>query len=117
MIRIELATAETLARSGADLLGKTVRAVIAVREDGEIVGVGGVYVDGHRQVMFADLSDALRADKRALIRAVRMLQALAAKVRAPVHSIADPLIPGSRTLLEHIGFKPLAGDLYRLEVT
>lgn len=111
MIRIEYATAETWARSGADECHKSSRGIVAIHDDGQIAGVAGVFTDGHRLVLFANLTDTLRADKRAIIKAARLLKTIFKRCHAPVHSLADPDINGSRALLEHVGFKPLVGDM------
>lgn len=78
----------------------------------EVLAVAGMYPDGHRLCLFADLTDSLRKNKRALIKGYRAVLEMAAKKGAPVHAVADPEIEGSRALLEHMGFQNLTGDLY-----
>lgn len=90
------------------------RALVAVdSETEEALGLCAIYPDGHRLCLLADISDRLRKDKRALIRGYRAALAIAAKKNAPVHAVADPDIPGSATLLKHMGFEQLTGDLYQ----
>ena len=112
MITIHPANPESLARTRVGTPTRTMRALVATDDDNQVVGVVGMYADGYRMVLFADLSDTIRADKRALIRGYRAVLNLAAAKKAPVHAVADPEIPGSRTLLEHMGFRHLNGDLF-----
>lgn len=94
-------------------LVKTVRAVAAVRGD-QVLGIAGLYCDGLWTRMFSELTDELRRDKRALVRLARAVLELA-RPRAPVYAEADPRIPGSAKLLEHMDFRHERGDIYILE--
>lgn len=91
-------------------LMKTIRAVAAVRGE-EVLGVAGLYCDGTWTQMFSALTDELRRDRRGLVKISRAVMDLA-RPRAPVYAEADPEIEGSRKLLEHLGFKPVRGNLY-----
>lgn len=91
-------------------LVKTIRAVAAVRGE-EVLGVAGLYCDGTWTRMFSALTDDLRRDRRGLVKISRAVMELA-RPRAPVYADADPEIEGSRKLLEHLGFKPVRGNLY-----
>lgn len=114
MIQIHNATPELLARTRLPNPQRTIRGLVAIDSDtNEPVGLVAMYADGHRMVMLADLSDQIRQDKRTLVRGYRAILAMAAKHKAPVHAIADPDIPGSAALLEHMGFEHLNGDLYQ----
>lgn len=104
------ATAELLKRFYGEAPKRTQKAVVALAGE-RVVGVAGVYVDEERQVMFSDLTDELRRDKRTVIRGIRAVMQLAS-AKMPVHALADPQIEGSETLLEHMGFKPLEGRVY-----
>jgi hypothetical protein len=105
------ATRELLERFYGEAPARTQKAVVAI--DGErVVGVAGLYVDDERQVMFADLTDEVRHDKRTVIKGIREVMKLASH-RMPVHSLADPEIEGSDTLLLHMGFTPLEGRVYQ----
>lgn len=74
---------------------------IAVVLDGEVLGVGGIILGS--QMIFAQITDALRADRRSLVRAYRRVLGL---TRArPLYAHADPEIEGSERLLEHMGFE------------
>jgi len=112
MMRIVPATPELLERTRVGKPPMSMRALVGLDEHDNVVAVAGMYPAGHRMVLFADLTDQLRGNKRDLIRGIRALMELAAKRNAPVHALADPEIEGSRALLEHMGFKNLTGDLY-----
>ena len=88
---------------------KTVRAYAAVR-DGEVLGVGGVYREGVSQVLFSEFTDAIRKDKRSL---VRLLRSMATLMKGTVYSYADEAIAGSEVLLEHMGFERYEGRVYQ----
>lgn len=110
MTEIRPATAELLARFYGQAPTRTQRAVVAV--DGErVIGVAGVYPDGARMVMFSELTDELKRDKRAIVRGIRAVRRLA-PAGVPVHALADPDIAGSEVLLEHMGFTPVHGRVY-----
>lgn len=113
MITLHYATEQLFEEYGMAKPGKTVRAIIGVKDSEKVIGTVGVYADQHRAVLYADLTDELRKDKRAIVRGIRMMKTLLTRYRMPVHSLADPDIPGSRQLLEHIGFQNLTGDLYQ----
>lgn len=112
MITIVPATRELLAKTRVGTPNMTMRALVAIDEDGKPVAVAGMYADRHRLVLFSELSDQMRQNKRALIKGIRQLMAIAEQKKAPVHALADPEIPGSAALLKHMGFKHLTGDLY-----
>lgn len=113
MITILPATPELMARSPVGKPPWTVQAVVGVAEDGDVVGVAGVYPAQFRLVMFADMLPAMRADKRALVRGIRMLMGMVKPKRIPIQAVADPAIEGSATLLKHLGFEHRTGDVYQ----
>lgn len=109
MIEFVPATPQIIAKSGARSF-KTQRAIAAV--DGErILGVGGVYLDGARLVMFCEITDELRQDKRAMVKATRAMMALADR-GLPVYAQADADIPGSDRLLNHLGFESIRDGVW-----
>jgi hypothetical protein len=112
-MRTELvpATAEQLQAFRGQELERSVRAVAAVR-DGQVLGVAGIYPGQAGWVMFAELSDDVRRDKRLVIRGYRAVQDLARRRPMPVVAIADPEIPGSDILLEHMGFQRVAPEVF-----
>lgn len=88
---------------------KTARAFAAVRDDA-VIGIGGVYRGGVSLVLFSELTDAIRKDKRTLARLVRAVKSL---MKGTVYAHADEAIAGSEVLLEHMGFEPFQGRLYQ----
>lgn len=88
---------------------KTARAYAVVKDE-EVIGIGGVYRDGVSKVLFSELTDEIRRDKRTLIGLIRAVRSL---MRGRVFSFADPEIPGSEVLLEHMGFEPYEGRFYQ----
>lgn len=111
MTEIVTATAEILERFYGDAPARTVRAIAAVRDD-RVIGVAGVYADGSRLVMFSQLTDELRRDRRSIVRGIRRLTELARARRMPVHAVADAAIEGSERLLEHIGFQRVSPEVF-----
>jgi len=111
MTEIVPATPELLSSYYGSPPARSQRAV-AVVKDGSVIGVGGVYADGDRQVMFSDMTDELRRDKRALIMGMRAVMKLAARRALPVVAEADAEIEGSEKLLEHMGFEHIGQRIY-----
>ena len=106
------ATSELLQRFYGAAPTRSQRAVVAVKDE-KVIGVAGIYTDDERSVMFSDLTDELRKDKRAVIRGVREVMKLASKRQMPVYAWADPEIEGSDRLLVHMGFEHYRDGLYR----
>lgn len=93
---------------------RTSRAVTVLADDGEVMGIGGVYPDSTRWVMFSFITDRLRADKRALIQTIRTLKDLMGQLPdMPIIAEADPEICGSETLLKHLGFQNVFGRIWQ----
>lgn len=112
---IRAADAATLTRfPAADMDGKSARAIAAVRGD-EVLGVAGIYRAEAGFLAFASLSDELRADRRAIVRGVRALRALARRCRAPVYATCDERISKAADFLRHVGFVPEPSGLWRYE--
>ena len=92
---------------------RTARAIVIETEEG-VIGIGGVYADNTRYVMFSNLSETLKANKRALIKAIRGIRDLVADLPyMPIIAEADPEIEGSETLLKHLGFTPVFGRIWQ----
>jgi hypothetical protein len=91
----------------------TTRSVVAVK-DGKPVGVGGFYVEPERGrvVLFGDLTDDLRRDKRLLIMGYRAALDMAKSYSPRVYSLADAAIAGSEVLLEHMGGRHVGQRIY-----
>ena len=75
----------------------------------------GVYLDGARLVMYANISKEGWRERRAVIRGWRRLIATAANRGLPIHAIADKKLATSAKLLEHFGFRHLVDDTYEWE--
>lgn len=105
------ATAEVIRRFYGSAPTRTQMAVAVVDGD-RVLGVGGVYLDGPRWVMFSDMTDDLRQKKRTLVRAVRAVQAMISRRTIPVVALADPQIPGSDVLLRHMGAEHVSDGVY-----
>ncbi len=91
----------------------TTRSVVAVK-DGKPVGIGGFIVerDAGRVVLFGDLTDELRSDKRLLVRGYRAVLDMAKAYGLRIHSYAEPTIDGSEKLLSHMGGRNLGNRVY-----
>lgn len=93
---------------------------ITVLKDGEPIAVAGTYFEkeqsgyGH-YILFMDLLEGieLQGNKRTLVKAYRILMNQLRDKKFPVYSLADPQIEGSTTLLEHLGFEHMNGDIYQ----
>ena len=112
MVQIVPATYELLERFYGAAPTRSQRAVVAVKGD-EVIGIAGIYTDDERSVMFSDLTDELRQDKRSVIRGVRAVMKLALRRALPVYAWADPEIDGSDRLLVHMGFEHYKDGVYR----
>lgn len=106
------ATMELLQRFYGEKPARSQRAVVAMKGD-RIVGVAGIYTDAERSVMFSEMTDECRKDKRAVVMGIRAVMALAKARAMPVHALADPGIEGSERLLEHMGFEHLRDGIYQ----
>lgn len=111
-----------LAAVGRPSTPRTIRGY--AHEDGEVVySVFGWYPDDTRFVVFAEIGPEARKQARtyegkrhfaAALHGVRqMLTEIPAG--APIHAQADPQHEGSATLLEHLGFERLEGDVFELK--
>ena len=105
------ATPEIIEKAFPERPNQTIRAILAI-DQGNVLGIAGVYRQDANLVMFAQLSDELLTQKRTIVRGIRLLKKMAARVRMPVVALADPEIDGSEKLLEHMGFKPAHGRIY-----
>lgn len=91
----------------------TARAMAAV-EDGQTIGVWGIYPFNTRYVLFSSFSARFRQRRRNFVRAVASARALiASRPPLPVIAVADPAIEGSQTLLRHMGFSHLHGSIWQ----
>lgn len=84
----------------------SIRAVAAVDGD-QVLGVGGVYVDGTRLWLFANVDKSAWQDRRAVVKAYRAVLAFGRGLHMPIHAIPEEGNPQAVALLEHMGFKPI----------
>ncbi len=85
--------------------GATFRGYVAVK-DGEVVGIGGVSYDNGTRVAFSEFKDALRSDRRALVKGVKIVMDIVNQIRGPVYAVADDAEPTSTKLLAKLGWRP-----------
>jgi hypothetical protein len=116
-VKTEICTADQalIARfPAADMGGKTARVLAAVRGE-EVLGIAGVCRTESGYLVFASLTDELRRDRRALVRGMRAVMALAKRCRGPLLATCDEKIPKAAEFLRHIGFVPDATGLWHYE--
>ena len=92
---------------------KTVRAIAMVKDD-RVIAVGGYYVDDARLFLFASIEDEARAEPRCLLRASKILLAMARRRHLPMHATPDPEVAASVRFMLHLGFRPVRGPLFEL---
>jgi len=85
----------------------------AVVEDGKILGMGGIYIDNTRQILYSKSTEDFKDNKRLVIQITRKLLEVADK-KLPIHAIADENKDGSEKLLKHFGFYPLKDRLWQM---
>jgi N-acetylglutamate synthase-like GNAT family acetyltransferase len=110
MIEIRPATAELLKQYYGDMPPRTVRAIVAIDDDGEVLGVGGYYIEGVRAMVFSDIKPEMRDHKRALIMGTRAAIDLARS--SGLTAIAIRETPESASFLEHFGFREFMPGIY-----
>lgn len=111
-MQIVPATMELLQRFYGEVPKRSQRAVVAIKDD-RIIGVAGIYTDDERSVMFSQMTEECRQDKRTVVRGIRAVMKLAMARAMPVMALADPAIEGSERLLEHMGFVHLKDRIYQ----
>lgn len=111
-MRLVPATMELLQRFYGEKPTRSQRAIVALKDE-RIVGVAGIYTDQERTVMFSQMTDECRKDKRTLVKGIRAVMSIAKARAMPVHALADPGIEGSEKLLEHMGFEHLKDGIYQ----
>lgn len=77
----------------------------AAVKDGRVVGVGGVYYDDFRRpIAFSESNDGMDGEKRAKVKATRLLIEFVESLYPRVFAIADPRYDTSGPLLKRLGF-------------
>lgn len=86
----------------------TVRAE-AAEQDGQVMGIGGVYYQAGRVFAFSHARDEM--PKRERIKGARRILDIVRSVRGPVWAIKGDFETADRTL-RHFGFQPVNDDYY-----
>lgn len=85
-------------------------------EGGQVLGVGAIFPSDGCWLIVCNLRAPVRSGimkySKALLRAARQLQALAARHHMPMRAVLDPQQPRAAALLEHLGFRHLDKDVY-----
>ena len=114
---IEIITGQELTAAAGMPLTRTTRS-FAVRQDGQVLGVIGIYPQARRWILFFRMEKGHAGPeqplgvKRAFLKVLAHLLRIAKSRHMPVHAVADPNIPNSVVPLEHAGFKRIEGDLF-----
>lgn len=111
MIKIVPSTAEHIKAMYGATHGVTVRAVSAV-EDGQVIGIGGVYKSNGNTVAFLRLSDRMRSNPKTLLKSVREFLS---KIEGPIFANCDTKIEAAPRFLSHLGFVNIKGDLWLIQ--
>lgn len=82
---------------------------IAAEIDGELVGIGGLYYEKGKRIVFSSFCD--RLTKREIVKGARAIMELAAEVKGPVYAVAEGGERAERTLA-HFGFVPLSNSYW-----
>lgn len=103
---IRPATAEDIARF-SDMPNKpSIRAWVAEDENGNLIGIGGIFLTGGRWFGFVDVHDEMRAHKMRLMRAaIRFLDEMRQGGVRYIYAEIAPKEPGARAWLESLGFE------------
>lgn len=112
VISVVPATQDHIERALGGTLKHSAEAIALLREDGEVVGCAGIFPESSRLVIFSQLTEEARADKRAIIKGYRHLLRIADTRNLPLHARPDPDIEASERFLSHMGFRKLTGDCW-----
>lgn len=78
-----------------------------VAEQGaDIVALFGVSYEHGIPVAFSEITDALRENKKDVVKGCRILMKMLDTVRGPVYTVADPNEPTAPYLLIKLGWRP-----------
>lgn len=84
-----------------------------------VLGGGAAFIAGSHWSVVCRIQPDIQAQlvryRRPLLVAAQHLIAVTRTRRLPVLAEPDPSIPGAVSFLEHLGFRRLTGNLYRLE--
>lgn len=84
----------------------------AAERDGVLTGIAGIMYTQPLQC-FSTLTDDIKGDKRAIVKAARLMRELLNKCNGDVYAIASHTEPTAPGFLRHIGFDETAEGVYR----
>ena len=91
-----------------------------VFEDEQVIGLGGIYPDRSRYVVYCDIRPDILAVlpftlkyKRALVKAARIVLIQTARSQMPVHAAPDIGIESAESFLSHLGFDELIEGVWQ----
>ena len=88
----------------------SMRGVVAV-EDGVPIGLGGVYRDQNRMVVFCEMKPAAKKYRKHILMAARLVLKLAYEYDE-LRAVASPDEPTAVRFLGHLGFRHEVADVY-----
>ncbi len=75
---------------------------------GEIIGIGGIYWNEGKKVLFSEIKPEGKKLKKTMVRVAKRIVA----ELNPRYALADKHTKGAEALLEHLGFKRVEGVEY-----
>jgi len=79
-----------------------------VEHTGTIIGIGGVYWNEGKKVLFSEIKPEGKKFKKTMVRVAKRI----VKELTPRYALADGGTKGAAKLLEHLGFEPVEGVEY-----
>jgi hypothetical protein len=89
----------------------TSRSICCMRDD-KVIGIGGVYLRESVGIAYSTISETMRHDRRAVVKAVRAFRKLLNEFRTPVYAMAGEF-DTAEGFLEHVGFQQVTGRIYQ----
>jgi len=83
---------------------KTIRGFVAVAEGERVIGIGGISYEGKTMLAFTEMKPEMRKHKKAMARAVRLLETFYNNLPYPVVAFAHSEEPTAPGLLKRLGF-------------
>ena len=110
-IEIVPATAELLNRFFGKPPIRSVKAVVAVKDDVPI-GVSGIFLDRSRYILFSNATPEILKHKKTVVRMVRETKRIIESVTIPVYAVEDEEISNNAIILKHLGFTEEQDGVY-----
>ncbi len=107
-LKIKPATRADLEAFYGEHLDRTVYAYVG-EKDGEVLGLGGYYLNGDSIVMFSDIKPDGRDKKMTIVRIIKIIMKAAKKYRLPILAVPDPDYERSCEMLLRLGFENFGG--------